>query len=171
MSEPDPKDNQPNMTLTYIKNEHGHFVCPDCNVVKTRQNSMHYHMKKHMEELNHVCKECKKGFLQKQTLDLHIRSKHPELDTNPEEIKKFACPFDNCDFRALTKGNCVIHCLRVHFQEEMKLLMKVDQETKNISCTKCDTEFQSSCSFYYHCKNCIDVSKNNKYQKLNEINA
>ena len=157
------------MTLTYIKNENGHFVCPECNVVKTRQNSMHYHMKKHMEELNHVCKVCKKGFLQKQTLDLHIRSKHPELDTNPEESKKFSCPFDGCEFRALTKGNCVIHCLRVHFQEEMKLLMKVNQEKKSISCTKCSTEFQSSCSFYYHCKNCIETEKDVKFQKLQEI--
>ena len=153
------------MTLTYFKNEDGHFVCPDCNVVKTRQNSMHYHMKKHLEELNHVCKACKKGFLQKQTLDLHIRSKHPELQE--VETKKFSCPFDGCEFRALTKGNCVIHCLRVHFQEEMKLIMKVNSKT--ISCTKCNTDFQSSCSFYYHCKNCIDTEKDNKFQKLQEI--
>ena len=158
-----------NMTLTYIKNKNGHFVCPECNVVKARQNSMHYHMKKHMEELNHVCKVCKKGFLQKQTLDLHIRSKHPELDTNPEENKKFTCPFDGCEFRALTKGNCVIHCLRVHFQEEMKLFMRVNQENKNISCTNCNTDFQSSCSFYYHCKNCIDMDTDEKFQKLQEI--
>lgn len=157
------------MTLTYIKNENGHFVCPDCNVVKTRQNSMHYHMKKHLEELSHVCKACKKGFLQKQTLDLHIRSKHPELQE--EEVKKYACPFDGCEFAALTKGNCVIHCLRVHFQKEMKARMKVNAETKSFSCTECNLEFQSSCSFYYHCKKCIETEKDAKFQKLNEIHS
>ena len=157
------------MTLTYVKNENGHFVCPDCHVVKTRQNSMHYHMKKHLEELNHVCKTCKKGFLQKQTLDLHIRSKHPELQ--PEETKKFSCPFDGCSFSALTKGNCVIHCLRVHFQEEMKNRMKVDQETKSISCTECNDDFQSSCSFYYHAKKCILTKKDDKFKKLEEIGS
>ena len=106
------------MTIKYTKNENGDFVCPDCGVIKKRQNSMHYHMKKHMEELNHVCKVCNKGFLQKQTLDLHMKSKHSELIKDSE--KKFTCPFDGCEFAALTKGNCIIHCLRVHCQEEIK---------------------------------------------------
>jgi hypothetical protein len=155
------------MTITYFKNDEGKFVCPECHVVKAHQNSMHYHMKKHLEELNHVCKVCQKGFLQKQTLDLHVRSKHPELE--PEDHKKFTCPFDGCEFKALTKGNCVIHCLRVHFQEEMKLIMKVEKDTKAISCTKCETNFQSSCSFYYHCKKCVD--KDEKFEKLKEISV
>jgi hypothetical protein len=157
------------MTLTYIRNEQGQFVCPDCNVVKTRQNSMHYHMKKHLEELNHVCKECKKGFLQKQTLDLHIRSKHPELQENKEEAKKFTCPFDGCEFSALTKGNCIIHCLRVHYQNEIKERMEVDADSKKITCKDCQQTFQSSCSFYYHCKKCVEEKK--EFKKLQEIGA
>jgi hypothetical protein len=155
------------MTLKYFKNENGDFVCPECHVVKKRQNSMHYHMKKHLEELDHVCKVCKKGFLQKQTLDLHVRSKHPELAK--EEAKRFVCPFDECEFTALTKGNCVIHCLRVHYQEEMKEIMQIDEETKIIVCTKCDTEFQSSCSFYYHCKKCMDVLTDDTFEAIREL--
>ena len=83
---------QPAMLFTYTKNEHGQFICPDCGAIKNRQNSMHYHMKKHQEELNHICKCCKKGFLQKQTLDLHIRSKHPEMVKDDQQTKKFKCP-------------------------------------------------------------------------------
>ena len=49
-----------NMPFTYQKNEDGNFVCPDCGVIKKRQNSMHYHMKKHLDELDHICKICKK---------------------------------------------------------------------------------------------------------------
>jgi Zn finger protein HypA/HybF involved in hydrogenase expression len=157
------------MTLTYIKNEEGQFVCPDCHVVKTRQNSMHYHMKKHLEELNHVCKACKKGFLQKQTLDLHIRSKHPELQEENGETKKYACPSDGCDFRALTKGNCIIHCLRVHYQNEIKDRMIVNEETKQIMCKDCQHTFQSSCSFYYHCKKCLDKTHQGKFSLLSMV--
>ena len=154
------------MTLTYFKNDQGQFVCPHCNITMARQNSMHYHMKKHMDELNHVCKTCKKGFLQKQTLDLHMRSKHPE--NVAEDVKRFACPFDGCNFNSLTKGNCVIHCLRIHFQDEMKECMKVNND-KQIICQTCDQTFQSSCSFYYHCKKCMANEKNPLFDKLKSI--
>lgn len=145
------------MTITYTKNADGNFVCPHCNAVKNRQNSMHYHMKKHMEELNHTCKICKKGFLQKQTLDLHMRAKHS--DKAKEEEKKFKCPFDDCEFAALTKGNCLIHCLRVHCQEEIKPIMDVHNDTKTIGCKTCEKDFPSSCGFYYHVKQCMELNK------------
>lgn len=161
------------MPLKYTKNEDGDFVCPDCGVTKKNQNTMHYHMKKHEEQLTHVCKACKKGFLQKQTLDLHIRSKHPELiKDSANSEKKFKCPFDNCEFSALTKGNCVIHCLRVHFQDEINNMMTKDNETKMIYCNECDKEFSSSCAFYYHCKDCMTFNKNDeKHKKFEEITA
>lgn len=162
------------MPLKYIKNEDGNFVCPDCGITKKNQNTMHYHMKKHEEQLTHICKACKKGFLQKQTLDLHMRSKHPELikDSANTTDKKFKCPFDNCEFSALTKGNCVIHCLRVHFQDEIKNMMIVNNDTKTIECNECATEFNSSCAFYYHCKGCMNIDKkNDKYVRFQGITA
>lgn len=160
--------NRPNrMTITYIRNQDGHFVCPECNVVKQRQNSMHYHMKKHLEELNHVCRSCNKGFLQKQTLDLHIRSKHPELLTEEKQATSYACPFNGCSFSAMTKGNCIIHCLRLHFQDEIKEIMESNAEEKTITCKGCDVTFQSSSSFYYHCKSCI--KKSEKYERLRTL--
>lgn len=161
------------MPMKYIKNEDGDFVCPHpgCGFTKRNQSTLHYHMKKHEQQLEHICKTCKKQFLQKQTLDLHIRSKHPELVKDAEE-KKYTCPFDGCNFAALTKGNCIIHCLRVHFQDEINNLMLKDAETKTICCTECDKEFSSSCAFYYHCKGCLTFKESDKkYQKLNEIAA
>jgi hypothetical protein len=152
------------MTLTYIKNDEGLFVCPDCGITKKNQNTMHYHMKKHKEELTHTCKDCKKGFLQKQTLELHIRSKHPGKETS----KKFNCTYHNCEFSALTKGNCIIHYIRVHFQDEMNSIMMKDG--KIYTCTNCDTEYSSSCAFYYHCKDCMDVIKDDaKFQELDTL--
>ena len=155
------------MPYDYKKNDDGHYVCTVCAEVKVNQNTMHYHMKKHMEELNHVCKVCKKGFLQKQTLDLHMKSKHSELIKDSE--KKFTCPFDGCEFAALTKGNCIIHCLRVHCQEEIKEIMETNQETKTISCTSCEKTFSSSCGFYYHAKGCLIFKDENKLDVFQEI--
>jgi len=161
------------MPLKYIKNDNGEFVCPECGVIKKNQNTMHYHMKKHEEQLTHICKECKKGFLQKQTLDLHIRSKHPELIKDAFKIgKKYECPFDNCGFTALTKGNCVIHCLRVHFQDEITNIMIRNNDSNTICCTECHKVFSNSCGFYYHCKTCVDFTVNaDKYAKFIEIST
>lgn len=157
------------MPMKYIKNEDGLFVCPHCNVTKQNQNTMHYHMKKHEEITNYVCKSCKKGFLQKQTLDLHIKSRHPELLESDVE-RKFKCPFDNCEFSALTKGNCIIHCLRVHFNKEVKDTMYQNPDTKMIECSECNNEFNSVCSFYYHCKGCMIFNENDaKYQVLKAL--
>ena len=36
-----PLTNSSTMTLKYIKNEDGDFVCPDCGVIKKNQNTMH----------------------------------------------------------------------------------------------------------------------------------
>lgn len=163
------------MPLKYTKDDDGNFVCPHpgCGFTKRNQSTLHYHMKKHEEQLEHVCKLCKKQFLQKQTLDLHIRSKHPELIKDSANCeKKFKCPFDDCDFSALTKGNCVIHCLRVHFQDEIKQIMNIDNETKCIHCEECGKEFNSSCSFYYHSKGCVPIDKNGeKFKKFQEVAA
>jgi len=156
------------MTFTYIKNDAGEFVCPTCNAVKKRQNSMHYHMKKHLEELQHMCIACNKGFLQKQTLDLHIRSKHPEL--LKEEKAKHSCPMENCTFTAITKGNLIIHLLRLHFQDEISAIMLQDNDTKTVTCDACHKVFKSSCSFYYHCKGCITFDKESeKYKTVTHI--
>ena len=148
------------MVMIYQKNEEGLFVCPQCQFVKAHQSSMHYHMKKHLaEQERHTCGTCQKTFLQKRALDLHIQSKHPDT---VEEIAKFVCPFKECDFRSLTKGNCVIHCVRVHFQDEIKTIMEMDG--KRMRCTVCETTFSSSSSFYYHAKACLP--KNSKFKLL-----
>lgn len=148
------------MTIKYHKNEEGQFVCPHCNSVKKNQSTMHYHMKKHEEQVTHVCKLCKKGFLQRQTLELHMRSRH-EKDLD----KKFKCTF--CEFSSLTKGNCVVHFLRTHYQEETDNVM--DKDGKTVNCTKCEKNFNSLSSFYYHCKECIDFENDDKYKKFEQL--
>jgi transcription elongation factor Elf1 len=156
------------MPFTYTKNEDGLFVCPDCGVTKANQNTMHYHMKKHLEEPNHVCKSCKKGFLQKQALELHIRSKHTEKGA--EIQSKITCTFPNCKFTSLTKSNATIHFIRMHFNEEANKIMLIDNDTKKITCIQCDKEFKSSCSFFYHSQQCIPFDKkSDKYKTFTKL--
>lgn len=159
------------MPLKYIKNEEGLFQCPDCGITKKNQNTMHYHMKKHEEQLGNICKICKKGFLQKQTLDLHIRSKHSDMVKDIEiHPKQFKCPIKECEFSSLTKGNCIIHYLRIHCQDKIQDIMTINDDNKTIHCNKCDNNFNNSCAFYYHCKKCITCKKedanNMMYQEI-----
>jgi tRNA(Ile2) C34 agmatinyltransferase TiaS len=57
------------------------------------------------------------------------------------------------------KGNCVIHIIRVHFQEELRAITEVHPDTKTILCTACNKEFKSNSAFIYHCKHCLDLSE------------
>jgi hypothetical protein len=169
------------MPFEYIRNEDGDFICPHCpNVVISgnKQSTMHYHLKRHEIQKaaednkcqGYTCKGCNKIFLQKQNLELHIKSRHPELlETDFKDTSKYYCPFDNCEFSSITKGNCIIHCLRVHYQKEISELMCVNPKTKAIECNECNTEFNSSTSFYYHCKRCMTFEENEKYEKLQQV--
>ena len=140
------------MPMKYTKNEDGEFVCPHCQITTKNQNTMHYHMKKHLNDMKHECKHCDKTFLQKQSLVVHMRFKHSE------SADAFECPFE-CDFKSPVKGNCVIHIIRVHFQEELRAITEVRADTKTILCTSCNEEFKSNSAFIYHCKRCLDLSE------------
>jgi hypothetical protein len=152
------------MTLKYVRNEDGHFVCPTCGITKENQNTMHYHMKKHENSLPFLCKFCKKGFLQKQTLDFHIRSKHADQlsDKTVGSDCSFECPFTDCEFCAKTRGNLRTHCIRSHFQDDADKLMLIDETNDEICCVECEHSFKSKTAFYYHCLECIDIPKTDK---------
>ena len=164
------KDKQ--KAFTYIRTEQGTFICPTCGIIKQRQNSMHYHMKKHQQDTNYTCTYCNKTFLQKQTLELHLRTKHVDrLEEDATAAKPaFSCPISGCDFQSHTKGNCVIHCLRVHFQEEITPHLHLVQDRRVYSCGHCRNEFQSTTAFYYHIKSCITFDHTTpKYRELKRL--
>jgi len=143
--------------MVYIKNDKGEYVCPDCGITKKKQNTMHYHMKTHAEVLPNICKFCKKGFLQKQSLDLHMklqagRGEHPE--ETEEDLPEYECPFEDCTFKASSKGNCRTHCMRVHVATEVGKLLERGT-AKEISCKNCTKRFDSLGAFYYHSIGCV----------------
>lgn len=150
------------MTSKYIKNENGSFVCPHCSIVKERQNTMYYHMKKkHEGKLPYECSICKKDFIQKTSLELHMLSKHKDDKVVP---KMFKCADPNCKFESLTKANCRIHCLRKHFKDEIYQILE-----ENNSCSVCKESFRSGSAFYYHAANCIKTNDSSKKAILENL--
>ena len=134
------------MTYTYQKNADGNYVCPECKAVKQNQNTMHYHMKKHEGHLPHTCPTCKKEFLHKQTLDLHIAARHATT-----EAASLKCPC--CPYKTLTKANRVIHFMRKHCEEQVEKF-----STNGLTCPTCKKESNSQTAFLYHvATSCIQL--------------
>lgn len=135
------------LKITYIRNADGHFVCPDCGEVKTRQNTMFYHMKKHAGDARHTCKEpgCGKAFIQKSGLQQHMIQAHPDEEAAPS----WSCPADGCDHVCRMKANLIIHIGRKHGEGWIPPLAGGD------TCTRCKKTFASPTAYYYHAVQCF----------------
>jgi hypothetical protein len=162
----------------YQTNSTGEYVCPHCIYTANHMSTMHYHLKKHSGVTDYICTTCNKQFLQKQTLELHIHARHPEqvqtktiklrdlraakaagqaltLPSAPTSpIKLHTCPMKGCDFSSLSKGNCRIHCMRIHYAEYSNEHI-VRGEGGTCSCALCDEEFKSLTHAYYHMASCL----------------
>jgi hypothetical protein len=131
--------------FTYYKNADGHFVCPECNVVKIRQNTMHYHMKKHTGVYEHVC-ECGKEFLHKSGLSQHKLQAHPAPDASVWD-----CPC--CNHTSKMKANLMIHIGRKHGSGWIPNFTEA-------GCSGCKKTFSSVTAYYYHAVKCFTAPNN-----------
>ena len=151
--------------MVYIRNEQGHYVCPVCDTVKVKQNTMHYHMIKCQlkrtpieDRPSHACEFCVAAppFLTADALGLHLarmsnRSGHPDID-----VKDIECPFNECTFHDMNRGNVRTHCMRKHLTREVKALLERN-ENNQVVCTNCHVIFKSLGSFYYHSIGCVSL--------------
>ena len=87
----------------YFKNDDGVYECITCGEIREKQSTMCEHTKKHLGSFPFECNICKKGFLQKSCLEVHKKGKHKDKIKN--DIEKFKCVFDNCDFESFAKGS------------------------------------------------------------------
>ena len=161
--------------MSYIRNEKGHYVCPECGGIKAKQNTMHYHMtkcrqkSKPVEERQaHLCEHCVASppFLTADALGMHLarmagRSGHPDMDT----VKDVECPFNGCEFHDVNKGNVRMHCMRKHLTAEVKALLERDENNQAV-CTNCHTTFKSLGSFYYHSIGCVSLPVTDERHEL-----
>jgi hypothetical protein len=131
------------MTFEYNKNENGLYVCKVCGATKEKQNTMHYHMKRHEGIKSHQCQHCTESFYQKIELTNHIKIIH-----NKEE-PSIQCPF-TCNYSFHTKAQCSIHIARTHLSQYSKTSMQHNTETKTYTCLLCNKIFKSHPSILYH---------------------
>jgi hypothetical protein len=146
------------MVLVYFKNDGDEFVCQHCQFTTPNQNTMHYHLKKHLGQYPHKCKKCDKKFLHKRTLELHMESQHE----TPKQ--SYRCLHANCGFSSLTEGNCRIHWMRMHAKAEVTKILGTQPQTQEQTqpqCKKCNKSFKSMTSFYYHAFECIGFTQKN----------
>ncbi len=144
-------------------------------------STMHYHLKKHSGVTDYICTTCNKQFLQKQTLELHIHARHPEViqaqaqaqktvklrdlkaakaagqalpAATVSSIKLHTCPVKGCEFSSLSKGNCRIHCMRIHYADcsNEHIVRGADG---SCACGLCDEQFKSLTHAYYHMATCL----------------
>jgi len=140
----------------YTKNKDGEFVCPHCSVVKKKQNTMHYHIKRtHEQNFPYECKQCETTpkFLQKSSYLHHLATIHPEnphpsdKDTNQYAAVQFSCP--SCEHKTHTKSNIVIHYVRTHCSW-------IPTYAKDEPCQNCKKTFRSSSAYLYHAHTCFE---------------
>jgi hypothetical protein len=133
--------------MTYVRNEKGQFVCPECGDIKERQNTMFYHMKKHAGEMAHICKEpgCGKAFIQKSGLQQHAMQAHPI-----EGAPVWNCPC--CDHTCKMKANLIIHIGRKHGEGW------IPPPSADGACTGCKRSFSSVTAYYYHAVQCFHAN-------------
>jgi len=140
-------DKTERVKMTYIRTPEGAFVCPDCGITKTRQNTMFYHMKKHAGDTPHVCREpgCGKAFIQKSGLQQHTMQTHPVEGAAP----LWSCPAEGCTHQCRVKVNLIIHVGRKHGEGWIPSL-----DTTSC-CVGCNKLFASPTAYYYHATSCF----------------
>ena len=143
----------------YQKNANDEFVCPHCQVVKKKQNTMHYHIKRdHEKDFPYDCKQCpnKPKFLQRSSYLHHLATNHPdtphpsERDANPYAKIQFSCP--SCEHKTHTKSNLAIHFVRTHCPS-------IPNYTKDDPCVNCQKVFRSSSAYLYHASTCFHAQE------------
>lgn len=133
------------MVFDYQKNNDGHYVCTICSTVKEKQNTMHYHMKKHEGKQTYECKSCDKKFYQKYALDDHTKLNH-----STEPLSEIKCPFDKCQQSFIKKEHCRIHIARNHLTKMIAPLIEKKLDSKIHTCLPCKKDFNSYPAILYH---------------------
>lgn len=135
----------------YVKNEHGHFVCPHCNKTKRLQSTMHYHLKTHDGPF--LCPHCTKEYKSESNLRDHILDCHPAQNQQKRDI--FICPVPGCAHESKSKGNRIPHFLRNHCGNVIEAYELFDNQSQTSTCSLCQVEYKNRASYIYHLAQCL----------------
>jgi len=142
----------------YVRNAQGQFVCPHCDKITEKQNTMYYHIKKiHDQDLPFECTHCPVNpkFLQRSGYLHHMATIHADItigEANPYAGVSFVCPEPDCGHSTHTKSNMIIHYARSHCKTW------VPTYAKDTACTSCNKTYASSSAYLYHAPTCFHTS-------------
>jgi uncharacterized Zn-finger protein len=149
--------NEIKKTTKYVRNSAGQYMCPHCDKVADRQNTMYYHIKKHLGNLDYPCTVpgCTKAFIQKGALQQHVAQAHPNVidTTNPYANQTFDCTEPGCKHTCRMKANLQIHMARKHSP-----WIPIYSGT----CDGCTRPFASATAYYYHAWTCEGLKGSNE---------
>ena len=178
------------MTIDYKKNELGHFVCTHkgCDKSFPRQNTMYYHMKRHLKEFSYTCVDCDKGFIQKSAFLHHMAAVHPGKDEvtvpNKTIVKESTIEdptqIEGTDTNKIVNNDTVkiknpyegqlftCPCCKHETRTKANALVHyarlhakdwIPAYNKENGCAHCKKTFGSIAAYLYHCTGCIPTNK------------
>ena len=138
------------MTIEYVKNDAGQFVCTHkgCNKTCSRQNTMYYHVMRHRNEFTYKCADCDKGFIQKSAFLHHMAAIHPGNDTvripnkdaNANIVKNTIISEDPLPYDEGTNKNSV---------DDIKIKNPYEGQTFTCPCCKHETRTKANALVHY----------------------
>lgn len=84
-----------------------------------------------------------------------MKARHP--NHLKEKTSAFKCPIEGCSYQSVTKGNCLVHCTRRHFDDlaDTYLEIHVMDDKKSFHCLCCQGDYKSAPSYYHHILKCL----------------
>jgi predicted RNA-binding Zn-ribbon protein involved in translation (DUF1610 family) len=160
------------MPYKYIKNDNGLFVCEQCGKTTIHRSTMFYHYQKHQNNKEFECEFCDFTALTQQILDLHRDSRH-RVQIQEQDLRPIIhCPFNECQFKDIRKGNVITHFMRSHLQQEVNQILNKEKGEKGneYHCKTCDDKKKNLGSFLYHSVSCISLPETDpRYKMLAEL--
>lgn len=133
------------------------YICTTCNkqFLQKQTLEMHIHAR-HPEKIQTAPKTIKfrdlKAARAKKMEGLALPL--PQSPVSITSIKVHTCPVAGCEFSSLSKGNCRIHCMRIHYGTYSNAQLERGADG-TCTCKLCSTEFKSLTHAYYHMASCL----------------
>ena len=146
---------KPAKVHAYSRDPDGNYICPYCNIVKKKCNTMSEHVRqKHSSEYGrktdmYVCKyeNCNMSFAVRPGLVQHIANRHSE--------KYIKCPSPNCEYDGARNDSAIVsHYVRNHMDYKN---MSTKEKNSMSTCNNCGVSCKTT-SMTYHLGRCYSAS-------------
>jgi hypothetical protein len=146
---------KPAKVHSYERDHAGNYICPYCNIVKKKCNTMSEHVRqKHSSEYGrktdmYVCKyeNCNMSFAVRPGLVQHIANRHSE--------KYIKCPSPNCEHNGARNDSAIVsHYVRNHMDYKN---MSTKEKNGMSTCNNCGVSCKTT-SMTYHLGRCYSGS-------------